>query len=79
MTDIGTAAQAVTTSRATSVVAQQPYRLRVGDEVAAALATGRAVVALESTLIAHGLPWPDNVQLALELEESGYAQFEDAA
>jgi pseudouridine-5'-phosphate glycosidase len=27
------------------------------------------VVALESTLIAHGLPWPDNVELALEVEQ----------
>ncbi|MBA4064590.1 MAG: pseudouridine-5-phosphate glycosidase [Isosphaera sp.] len=33
-------------------------------EVRAALAAGRPVVALESTLIAHGLPWPDNLATA---------------
>ena len=38
------------------------------DEVAEALASGRPVVALESTLIAHGLPRPDNLSLAHELE-----------
>lgn len=36
----------------------------VGGEVAAALAGGRAVVALESTLISHGLPAPRNLQAA---------------
>jgi pseudouridine-5'-phosphate glycosidase len=43
-----------------------PIRLRA--EVAEALAWGRPVVALESTLIAHGLPRPDNLALAHELE-----------
>ena len=38
-------------------------------EVADALATGRPVVALESTLISHGLPYPTNVEIARELEE----------
>jgi pseudouridylate synthase len=37
-------------------------------EVAEALAWGQPVVALESTLIAHGLPRPDNLVLAHELE-----------
>ena len=37
-------------------------------EVAEALAWGQPVVALESTLIAHGLPQPDNLALAYELE-----------
>jgi pseudouridine-5'-phosphate glycosidase len=37
-------------------------------EVAAARAAGRPIVALESTLIAHGLPWPDNLAIARELE-----------
>jgi pseudouridine-5'-phosphate glycosidase len=40
----------------------------VAEEVASALAAGRAVVALESTIIAHGLPWPDNLDVARELE-----------
>jgi pseudouridine-5'-phosphate glycosidase len=31
-------------------------------------AAGGPVVALESTLVAHGLPWPDNLQTALEAE-----------
>ena len=44
-----------------------PVRLR--PEVAEALAWGRPVVALESTLIAHGLPQPENLALARELEE----------
>ncbi|HSO29112.1 MAG TPA: pseudouridine-5'-phosphate glycosidase [Candidatus Sulfomarinibacteraceae bacterium] len=39
-------------------------RLTIGPEVAAALAAGRAVVALESTLISHGLPYPQNLDVA---------------
>src|SRR6187402_899256 len=41
---------------------------RVADEVAAALASGRPVVALESTIISHGLPRPRNYEAALEFE-----------
>src|SRR6195952_4826667 len=37
-------------------------------EVAAALAAGRPVVALESTIISHGLPRPDNLRIAREIE-----------
>ena len=40
----------------------------VAPEVAEALAEGRGVVALESTLIAHGLPWPDNLETARAAE-----------
>ena len=40
----------------------------VDDEVRDAIADGRPVVALESTIIAHGLPWPQNVEVALECE-----------
>ncbi len=39
-------------------------RLLVSEEVAAALAEGRPVVALESTLISHGLPYPRNLEVA---------------
>jgi pseudouridine-5'-phosphate glycosidase len=39
-------------------------RLAVAPEVAAALRDGRPVVALESTLISHGLPYPANVEVA---------------
>jgi pseudouridine-5'-phosphate glycosidase len=37
-------------------------------DVAAALAEGRPVVALESTIVAHGMPWPQNVETALAVE-----------
>ena len=39
-------------------------RLRVSPVVASALARGRPVVALESTLISHGLPYPQNLDVA---------------
>jgi pseudouridine-5'-phosphate glycosidase len=42
----------------------------VHDEVRQALAEGRAVVALESTIISHGLPRPDNAGLAREFEQA---------
>ena len=38
------------------------------DEVAAALAEGAAVVALESTIVTHGLPWPRNLETARAVE-----------
>ena len=37
-------------------------------EVAAALQRGAPVVALESTIISHGMPWPQNVETALRVE-----------
>ncbi|HET6211874.1 MAG TPA: pseudouridine-5'-phosphate glycosidase [Micromonosporaceae bacterium] len=43
--------------------------LRYGAEVAAARAAGRPIVALESTIIAHGLPRPDNLRVAREIED----------
>jgi pseudouridine-5'-phosphate glycosidase len=39
-------------------------RLDVSPEVSAAIAAGRPVVALESTLISHGLPYPQNLEVA---------------
>lgn len=42
--------------------------IAVSEEVRDALAGGRPVVALESTLIAHGLPFPQNLDTAHELE-----------
>jgi len=39
------------------------------DEVKEALETGRPVVALESTLISHGFPYPENLEVAGEMEE----------
>ncbi len=44
-----------------------PY-LDVNPEVAAAVAEGRPVVALESTIISHGMPYPQNVETALNVE-----------
>jgi pseudouridine-5'-phosphate glycosidase len=45
-----------------------PDWLTVSDAVAEALRGGRAVVALESTLISHGLPWPTNLETARKAE-----------
>jgi pseudouridine-5'-phosphate glycosidase len=42
--------------------------LRLTDEVGDALASGRPVVALESTIISHGMPYPQNVSMATEVE-----------
>jgi hypothetical protein len=43
--------------------------LDIAPEVAAALADGRPVVALESTIISHGMPYPENVKTALAVEK----------
>jgi pseudouridylate synthase len=44
--------------------------IQVSDEVRAALEAGRAVVALESTVISHGLPRPQNLETARRLEQA---------
>ena len=43
--------------------------LDIAPEVAEALAAGKPVVALESTIISHGMPYPKNVETALEVEK----------
>lgn len=43
--------------------------LDVNPEVAAAIAQGKPVVALESTIISHGMPYPQNVETALNVEK----------
>lgn len=43
--------------------------IRISDEVKKALKEGKAVVALESTIISHGMPYPKNVETALKVEE----------
>ena len=43
--------------------------VRISDEVKQALSEGRAVVALESTIIAHGMPYPQNVETAYEVDK----------
>lgn len=45
-----------------------PDWLRLHPEVSQALAVGRPIVALESSLITHGLPRPDNLHIAAEME-----------
>jgi pseudouridine-5'-phosphate glycosidase len=45
-----------------------PY-LSVSEEVAAAIAANQPVVALESTIISHGMPYPKNVATALQVEQ----------
>ncbi len=42
--------------------------LEITGEVRGALAAGRPVVALESTIISHGMPYPQNVAMAIEVE-----------
>ena len=43
--------------------------LDISPEVSAALAAGKPVVALESTIISHGMPYPQNVETALAVEK----------
>jgi pseudouridylate synthase len=43
--------------------------LDINPEVVAALKSGKAVVALESTIISHGMPYPKNVETALNVEK----------
>lgn len=52
----------------------RPGWLNISTEVAAALAAGRPVVALESTLIAHGLPRPINLETARATEAAVRAE-----
>lgn len=44
--------------------------LDIDPEVSAALRKGQAVVALESTIISHGMPYPDNVETAIRVEQT---------
>ncbi len=48
--------------------ASELVKISFSQEVSDALDAGRAVVALESTVIAHGLPYPQNIETALKLE-----------
>jgi pseudouridine-5'-phosphate glycosidase len=43
--------------------------IQLSPEVLAAREQGRPVVALESTIIAHGMPWPQNLETAREVED----------
>lgn len=44
--------------------------LSISPEVQQALAAGRPVVALESTIISHGMPYPQNVETAMRVEQT---------
>ena len=44
-------------------------QVRLGDHVRTALGADRPVVALESTLMAHGLPRPRNLDVARQIEQ----------
>lgn len=50
--------------------ADESWHMRITEEVAAAVAAGRAVVALESTLLAHGLPPGRNRKVATAVEDA---------
>ena len=43
--------------------------MKINDEISDAINTGKPIVALESTIIAHGMPYPKNIQIALAVEE----------
>lgn len=44
-------------------------KVQLGEDVRNARVAGRPVLALESTIISHGMPYPENVQTALRVEE----------
>ncbi|MEV0327229.1 pseudouridine-5'-phosphate glycosidase [Micromonospora echinospora] len=46
------------------------FHIQHGGEVAEALRAGRPVVALESTIVSHGLPRPDNLRVARQIEQA---------
>ena len=43
--------------------------IKYSSEVAAAIKAQKPIVALESTIISHGLPRPQNLEVAVEVEE----------
>jgi hypothetical protein len=51
----------------------RPERLAVADEVARALAAHRGVVALETTVVTHGLPHPQGLEVATSMEARVHA------
>lgn len=47
----------------------QTNGILISDEVRTGLIDNKAVVALESTIITHGMPYPNNVKCAIKVEE----------
>ena len=43
--------------------------LSIAPEIEEALASGKPVVALESTILSHGMPYPENVEFASKVEQ----------
>ena len=50
-----------------NIISAVGSKVKVLPEVARALESGRPVVALESTIVAHGMPFPQNIELAKEV------------
>jgi pseudouridylate synthase len=50
--------------------ARYGYQIRYGDAVRTALDAGQPVVALESTIVSHGLPRPRNLEVARQIEQT---------
>lgn len=48
---------------------RSPAVLKIRPQIGHALQRGDPVVALESTIVTHGMPYPDNVRTALEVEK----------
>lgn len=59
-----------TPTAARTVTEVTNFHIRLGAEVADALRDGRPVVALESTIVSHGLPRPDNLRVARQIERA---------
>ena len=51
--------------------------LSIAPEIAEAIAAGKPVVALESTILSHGMPFPQNVEFAHKVEEIVRAEWRD--
>ena len=49
--------------------------LKLSSAVQSALSEGNPVLALESTVITHGLPYPQNMEIARELEQIAIEQW----
>ncbi len=43
--------------------------IEISDEISKAISSAKPIVALESTIISHGLPYPRNLEVAMRLEE----------
>jgi pseudouridine-5'-phosphate glycosidase len=56
-------------TNAAGVVRLAGSAVELSSEVAAAFDAGKPVVALESTIVAHGMPWPQNVETARAVED----------